>query len=135
MVTIADGAGTINIATSDGEQEVNFSFDVKTEEVLEHTGRGRMVVAQAAVADVVPIGNIANVSFIWLKAVRSTDETVAANMEAVKLTTGAGVKALGPTHAMLLITNPRADEDISAISIDGHADYDIVVEYTVAGRA
>lgn len=135
MGTRGGGQGTLTVGEIGAAVEIDLNINVTTEDITQHTGRGRIIIAAGASADVIPIGNIANIAFIWLKVVRSSDESIAETLARVNLTTAGGVKSFQDTHALLLITNPKADEDISAITVDGNASVETIVEYVIAGDA
>ncbi len=131
----ADSSGTLVIGT-DTVTEVSFPIVVTTEVITQHTGRGRILIPAEASADVIPIGNITNIVFIWIKVVRSSDELIAETLAKINLTkAGPTVVSFQGTHALLWISNPKADGDISVITVDGNATEDTIVEYVIAGDA
>ncbi len=132
MAIVGQLSGTVTVGTTSAK-EIVVQIDPITEAFTQHN-KGRMVVPTSSSWHIIPLGTMTLIALVWLKIVKSSDESISENVQGIRLKQiDATLTVLPAAHALLHICNPKADLDLVQVEIQANADEEIVVEYVLGG--
>jgi len=130
-LTLKATSSNVVSVKSDTIKEVSQTVNLNSEGATQRS-EGIILIPIGASADVIPIGNIDRINYIWLQVFRD-DGTTPDNLAAVILSKLVGSITLPDTHALEIMVRPKSASDIDAITVNGNASRATIVKYLILG--